>query len=135
MHLSTPDKQCQFKRSGVLCGHCQPGISAVFGSSQCKQCSNVHVWLLIIIPIAIAGVVLVVMIFISNLTVTNGVINTFIFYVNIISINFSLFFPKCRSVCALFALSNLDLGLETCFYSEMDDFSKTFLQLYPFQCT
>ena len=124
---STPDQQCQFKRSGVLCGHCQPGLSNVFGSSQCKECSSVYLW--IVIPIAIAGVVLVVMLFGFNLTVTNGVINTFIFYVNIISINFSLFFPKCHSVCVLLALSNLDLGLETCFYHEMNDFSKTCLQL------
>ena len=124
---STPDQQCQFKRSGVLCGYCQPGLSAVFGSSQCKQCSSV--WLLIVIPIAITGVVLVLMIFSFNLTVTNGVINTFIFYVNIISINVSVFFPKCHSVCVLLALSNLDLGLETCFYNGMDAFSKTFLQL------
>ena len=124
---STPDQQCRFKRSGVLCGHCQPGLSAVFGSSHCKQCSNVYLW--IVIPIAIAGIALVVMIFSFNLTVTNGVINTFIFYVNIISINISVFFPKCHSVCVLLALSNLDLGLETCFYNGMDTFSKTFLQL------
>jgi len=80
---SGPDQQCQFKRSGLLCGHCKPGLSAVLGSSHCKQCSSAY--LLIVIPIAIAGIALVVMIFSFNLTVTNGVINTFIFYVNIIS--------------------------------------------------
>ena len=124
---STPDQQCQFLRSGMLCGHCQPGLSVVFGSSRCKQCSNMG--LLIVIPTAIAGVVLVVMLFGFNLTVTNGAINTFIFYVNIISINFSVFFPKCHSACVLLALSNLDLGLETCFYNGMDGFSKMCLQL------
>ena len=55
LNLSTPDSQCQFNRSGLLCGQCQQGLSAVFGSSQCKQCSNVY--LLIIIPIGIAGLV------------------------------------------------------------------------------
>jgi len=79
----------------------------------------------IVIPIAVAGVALVVILFKFNLTVTNGVINTFIFYVKIVSINFSLFFPECHSVCVLLALFNLDLGLETCFYNGMDDFSKT----------
>jgi len=128
---STPDQQCQFKRSGKLCGHCQPGLSAVFGSSRCKQCSSVY--LLIVIPIAIAGIVLVVMLFKFNLTVTNGVVNTFIFYVNIISINVSLFFPKCHSVCVLLTFLNLDLGLEACFYNGMDDFIKMCLQLsFPF---
>ena len=126
VNLSTPDQQCQFNRSGKLCGHCQHGFSVMFGTSRCKQCSDA--WLLIVMPIAIAGVVLVVMLFGFNLTVTNGVINTFIFYVNIISINFSVFFPKCYLVCVLLALSNLDLGLETCFYNGMDDFTKTYLQ-------
>ena len=55
LNLSTPDMQCQFNRSGVLCGHCQQGLSAVLGSSRCKQCSNVY--LLVIIPLAIAGIV------------------------------------------------------------------------------
>ena len=49
LSLSTPDSQCQFNRSGVLCGQCQHGLSTVFGSSQCKHCSNIN--LLMIIPI------------------------------------------------------------------------------------
>ena len=44
LNLSTPDTQCQFNRSGLLCGQCQHGLSAVFGSSQCKQCSNVYLY-------------------------------------------------------------------------------------------
>ena len=91
------DSRCQFKRTGVLCGQCQHGLSTVFGSYRCKQCSNVY--LLIVIPIAIAGVVLVVMLFIFNLTVTSGVVNTFVFYVNIISINVSLFFLFSNAQC------------------------------------
>jgi len=31
LNLSTPDSQCQFNRSGVLCGQCQHGFSTVFG--------------------------------------------------------------------------------------------------------
>ena len=84
----------------------------------------------IIIPIAIAGVVLVMMLLIFNLTVTSGIINTFIFYVNIISINYSTFFPECHSIdCLLFSLSNLDLGFETCFYNGMGGYFKALLQL------
>ena len=93
LNLSTPDMQCQFNRSGVLCGHCQQGLSAVFGSSRCKQCSNVY--LLIIIPLAIAGIVLVIILFVLNLTVTNGTVNTFIFYVNIVNTNYSVLLPNC----------------------------------------
>ena len=128
LNLSAPDSQCQFNRSGVLCGHCQEGLSAIFGSSECKQCSNVY--LLIIIPIILAGMVLVTMLFIFNITISNGIINTFIFYVNIISINFSMFFPQCDSVVSMFiSLANLDLGIKTCFYDGMNGYAKMWLQL------
>ena len=82
LNLSNPDSQCQFERSGVVCAECQLGLNTVFGSSCCKQCSNYY--LLLIIPIAIAGVLLVMILFTFNLTVTNGIINTLIFCVNII---------------------------------------------------
>ena len=128
LNLSTPDSQCQFNRSGVLCGQCQQGLSAVFGSSQCKQCSNVY--LLIIIPIGIAGIVLVLLLFVLNLTVADGNINAVLFYANIISINTPIFFPSNNSVSyVLISLLNLDLGIETCFYSDMDDLAKKVLQL------
>ena len=100
LDLDTPDMQCQFSRSGLLCGHCQQGLSTVFGSSQCKHCSNISV--LIVLPIAIAGMVLVTMLFLFNITVTNGSINSFIFYVNMISINYSMFCHEKYSVyCTL----------------------------------
>ena len=128
LNLSTTDSQCQFNRSGLLCGQCQQGLSAVFGSSQCKQCSNVY--LLIIIPIGIAGVVLVLLLFVLNLTVTNGNINGVLFYANIISINTPIFFPNSNTIThVLISLLNLDLGIETCFYSGMDDLAKKVLQL------
>ena len=132
LNLSDCDSQCQFRRSGLLCGQCQQDYSSVFGSSQCMQCS--HVYLLIVIPIAIAGIVLVIMLFTFNLTITNGVINSFIFYVNIISINYSLFYPKYHSLdYVLLSLFNLDLGIETCFYDGMDDYAKILLRLaFPF---
>ena len=128
LNLSNPDSQCQFNRTGVLCGQCQHGLSTVFGSSQCEHCSNYY--LFIIIPIAIAGIVLVTILFTFNLTVINGTINTFIFYVNILSINMSMFSSSCQPVsCTVVSLVNLDLGIETCFYNGMDDYAKTWLQL------
>ena len=128
LNLSDPDSQCQFKRSGVLCGECKQGLSNVFGSSQCKHCSNLYVFT--IIPIAIAGIVLVIKLFTFNLTVTNGIINTLIFYVNIISINYSQFcFDTNSPDCIILSLFNLDLGVETCFYDGMDGYAKMWLQL------
>ena len=127
--LSYPNQQCQFKRSGILCGHCPTGLSTVFGSSDCEKCSNMT--LFIILPIVVAGTCLVLMLFILNVTVTNGAINTFIFYFNIVSINISLFIPKCHDslACITLSLFNLDLGIKTCFYDGMDDYAKIWLQL------
>ena len=90
LNLSTPNLQCQFNRSGILCGRCQIGLSTVFGSMDCQHCSNVY--LLLIIPITIVGIVLVLLLFVLNLTVTDGTINAFILYANIISVNGTTFF-------------------------------------------
>ena len=132
-NLSNPDSQCQFYRSGELCGRCQQGRSTVFGSSQCKHCTNYY--LFIILPIAVTGFLLVVMIFIFNFTVTDGTINIFIFYANIVSINFSLFCTNRYYIdcCTILSLMNLDLGFEICFYNGMDSYAKMWLQLlFPF---
>jgi len=135
-HLSfyTPNSQCQFSRAGILCGHCQQGLSTVLGSFNCQQCSNVYLFL--IIPIAIASLVLVLLLFILNLTVADGTVNAFILYVNIVSINTPVFFPKLDTFTPAYifvSLGNLDLGIQTCFYNGMDDYAKMWLQLaFPF---
>ena len=130
-----PDVQCQYNRTGIVCGHCPVSLSTIFGSSKCKQCSNVY--LLIIIPIAIAGVMLVLLMFTLNLTIVNGTITTFILYVNIVSVNKTLLFPTHLSstipLYVMIAMANLDLGVEVCFYNGMDDYAKMWLQLaFPF---
>ena len=135
LDFSTPDSQCQFKRSGILCGQCQHGLSAVLGSHHCQHCSNIY--LLLIIPIAIAGVVLVLLLFVLNFTVTDGTINSFILYTNIISINREILFSDHHTIAPLhiifISLPNLNLGIQTCFYNGMDDYAKVWLQLvFPF---
>ena len=135
VNLSTPDSQCQFNRIGFLCGQCQQGLSTIFGSSRCQHCSNIY--LLLIIPIAIAGLALVFLLFNLNLTVTDGTINPFILYVNIIGINSTMFFPDHHTITdpirIFISFANLDLGITTCFYNGMDDYSKVWLQLaFPF---
>ena len=134
LNFSTPNSQCQFNRSGLLCGYCQQGLSTVFSSFQCQRCSNIY--LLLIIPIAIAGLMLVLMLFILNLTVIEGSINGFILYVNIININTSVIFTEINHFTPTYtfiSLANLDLGIQTCFYNGMDDYAKMWLQLaFPF---
>ena len=131
LNLLNPDSQSQFNRTGTLCGQCQQDLSAVLGSSQCKKCSNVY--LLLIIPIAITGIALVMVLFTFNLTVTDGDVNALLFYVDIVSINSSALFSRDGFIhYTSISLANLDLGIETCFYNGMDDYAKTWLQfLFP----
>ena len=131
--LSTPDEQCQYNRSGILCGQCTSNKSTVFGSSRCMECSNY--WAFLIVPITlVAGILLVVLLTVLNLTVSAGTINALIFYVNIVRANQSVFFSsETNSFCSWFiAWLNLDIGLEVCFYSNMDTYTKTWLQfIFP----
>ena len=129
LSLSYPENQCAFNRSGLLCGACRGGSSQVFGTSNCKQCSNL--WLLLIPVIALAGVLLVVALIMLNITVAAGTINGLVFYANIIKANEAIFIPPeaTRSVLALFiAWLNLDVGIEVCFYDGLNAFVKTWLQ-------
>ena len=132
--FSAPNSQCQISRGGILCGQCQQGLSTVFSSSHCQQCSNVYI--LLTVPIAVAGLVLVLLLFILNLTVTDGTINSFVLYVNIISINTPVFFTeedKFTPSYLFISLANLDLGIQTCFYDGMDDYAKMWLLLvFPY---
>ena len=136
LNFSTPNLQCQFNRSGLLCGQCQQRLSTTFGSSTCHLCTNIY--LLLIIPITIAGLLLVLLLFLINLTVTDGTINAFIMYTNIISINDHVFFTDTKHAFAhtFISLANLDLGIQTCFYNGMDDYAKMWLQLaFPIYLT
>ena len=128
INLPNPDTQCQYDRTGLLCAQCPLNLSLVLGSSQCKQCSNIH--LLIILPLAASGIILVIILFIFNLTVTSSYISTIIFYANIININSPVLFPKHHSlVYVLISLLNINLGIEACFYKGMDGYDKSWLQL------
>ena len=118
LNLLHPDLQCQFNRTGILCSQCQHSLSMVFGSSRCVHCTNIHI--LISTLVIVTGIVLVVLLYILNLTVTNGTINGIIFYANIISVNDSTFlannnvFKPLRVL--IYYFTNLYLGIETCFY-------------------
>ena len=129
LNLNNPELQCQFSRSGSLCGQCQQGLSTIFGSNKCQQCSNVY--LLLIILIAISGIVLVIITFVLNLTVSEGTINPFILYFNILNIHNIPLFPShslVKPLHVLISVANLNLGIETCFYNGMDDYTEAWLQ-------
>ena len=130
IRLDSPDTQCNFNHSGILCGGCRPGLSLTLGTSQCLRCSNKYIALLI--PFAIAGIVLVAFIKLLNLTVSEGTLNGLIFYANIIGANQATFFPSTSTHCPVLTVFitwlNLDLGIETCFIDGLNGYWKTWLQ-------
>ena len=134
VNLLYPNLQCQFNRTGVLCSQCQQPLSMVFGSSRCMECTNIHI--LITIIVIVAGIVLLVLLYLLNLTVTKGTVNGIIFYANIISINNSYFLINnnvFKPLQVFISFTNLDLGIETCFYHGMGSYAKMWLQLFfPF---
>ena len=123
------DRQCAFDRSGVLCGECQQGLSLVLGTSRCRKCSNIY--FLLLIPFALAGIVLVVFILLVNITIATGTIHGLIFYANVLAANKAIFLPFTTPnfLTVFISWVNLDLGIETCFCSQMSSQAKVLLQL------
>ena len=130
------DKQCNYNRSGLLCGRCSENLSLALGSSRCLQCSNSYLSLLA--AFAFAGIALVLLLLVTRLTVAAGTINGLVFYANIVAVNSAIFFqPQITNVPTglmanvlrvFIAWLNLDLGIQTCFYNGMDAYVKIWMQ-------
>ena len=132
LNLEDPSEQCAFHHSGILCGGCQPGLSLALGTSRCLHCSNAYVAL--VFAFAVAGVALVALLTVCNLTVSQGTLSGLIFYANIIHINHPIFFPgdDVNVLTVFIAWLNLDLGIETCFHNGMSMYEKAWLQfIFP----
>jgi len=126
--LNNTNLQCAYNQLGLLCGACKKGYSFVLGNSQCKQCTNIH--LVLLIPFALMGLALVFFLLVSKLTVATGTLSGLVFYANIVGVNRTTFIPvESTDILSVFiAWLNLDFGIETCFYKGMDAYSKTWLQ-------
>ena len=133
VNLNQPDTQCEFNHSDILCGGCQPGLSLMLGGVQCEVCSNKN--LALIIPFLLAGVVLVFFLKISNLTTSEGFINSLVFYASVVKANEHIFLPQASTNPLTLFISwlNLDLGVQTCFFNGLSAYIKTWLQfVFPF---
>lgn len=133
--LNDTDHQCDFNRSGTLCGACRSGFSLALGSSQCMNCSEWYPGVLLTLTFLVAGIFLVGFLTLCNLTVSDGTINGLIFYANIVHMIHTTFFPQdkvSKSVLAplsvFIAWLNLDFGFEVCLYDSMDTYAKVWLQ-------
>ena len=134
--LSQPngtDVQCAFNRSSLLCGCCKPGLSLSLGSSHCLQCARHWPSILIVITLAaiLAGIALVALLLLLNMTVAVGALNGLIFYVNIVNANRSILLPfqEVNAITIFVSWLNLGLGIDTCYFPGMDANAKMWLQL------
>ena len=132
--LNNPNEQCDLDRTGILCGTCPSNLSLAIGSSRCIQCSEYYN-ILLLIAFAAAGILLVSLIKILDMTIAKGTINGLIFYANIVWANQSvLFFPQAKTSTPLQVLKtfiawlNLDLDIETCFIPGLDGYWTAWLQ-------
>ena len=125
--LNNTDVQCAYNRSGLLCGACKNEYSLVIGTSKCSKCTNSHLTLLI--PFALMGVALVILLLVCKLTVATGTLSGLVFYANIVGVNRNIFLSvESFNLSVFIAWLNLDFGIETCFYNGLDAYSKTWLQ-------
>ena len=123
--LNDSDAQCNFNRSGILCGQCKFNYSLVLGGSMCSTCSNGYIALTFVF--ILAGVMLVVVLILLKLTVATGMINGIIFYANVVALNKDIYFPPGKPNWLKIFISwiNLDLGIQVCFYDGMDTYVHT----------
>ena len=128
-----PDVQCSFHRRGVLCGRCKQNFSLSLGSSRCVQCP--HFWPAILVLLVLfsflAGLGVVFLILVFNLTVAKGTLNAIIFYANVFGANRHTFMHSehVNFPTVIISWFNLDVGFDVCFFEGMDAYAKAWLQL------
>lgn len=132
LDMRTPDVQCRNNRTGTICGQCEKGHSLALGSLHCLICPANNIHLLLLIPFAVAGVLLVLFVKFLDLTVADGYVNGLIFYCNIVWVNKDILLPVNRVgtgfLRIFLAWFNLDLGIETCFFNGLDMYAYTWMQ-------
>ena len=134
-HINNTEKQCAPNRVGLLCGACDAanGYSSMLGSARCSKCSNMY--LLLLIVFAAAGIGLLILLFVSKITITSGALSGVIFYVNLFNLYINTFIPSVGSssiVIKVLAWLNLEVGFETCLFNGLDMYAKAWLQfLFP----
>ena len=121
---------CLANREGLLCSQCSPGYSVVFGSDECKKCSNW--WLLMIIVYTISGPILIYLLYALKLTLTTGTLNGIIFFVQVIGVFDLRPSPYTIASTLVKSIILLEPNFSLCFYDGMTEIMKSFFcALYP----
>ena len=144
INLYNPDPQCALNHSGILCGGCPPNLSLAIGSSRCLPCPD-NKFVPLFLVFALAGILLILLIKVLDLTVSHGTIIGLIFYANAVWIHQGIFFSVKNETTdsdllnyftflkIFVAWLNLDFGIETCFIQGLTAYWKIWLQLvFPF---
>ena len=128
--LNDSDIQCNYGRTGVLCGQCVNGKSIIYNSHVCTTCTNWGV--LLLVPLLIAGPLLIALICCLNLTISVGTFNGFLFYMNIIAINSDVLTSSTGDRTHGIQILGKAPFIGICFYDGMDEFASTLLTyLFP----
>ena len=126
---------CNDHRTGALCGECAKNYSVVFGSGECRKCSNWWLWTIVLY--VVAGPLLIYLLFSLRLTLTAGTLNGIIFYAQAAYVGilqtfvfYKSYHPNLFSFFTIFlSFLNLDLGFSLCFFDSMDELCRTGLSL------
>ena len=83
------------------------------------------------IAAVIAGIALVTLVLVLNMTVAVGTLNGLILYANVVYANKSILLPfqETNFITVFISWLNLELGIDTCYFPGMDTYIKTWLQL------
>lgn len=121
---------CLEHREGPMCSVCSKGYSVVFGSNECKKCSNW--WILTLLVYVVLGPVFIYLFYALKLTLTVGTLNGIIFCDQMIR---AIDFPS-SEYNYLNTLTRFFFGFELsfphCFYNGMTEAWKSGIYaLYP----
>ncbi len=126
------DAQCaeNSHRTGIMCGSCENGYSAILGGIDCRKCSNYYLFLFVVF--AILGLVLFLIMAFLEFTIDKGWMDAILLYSNLITLyNFSNW-PVFSNLRVLFVpahLLSLELGFGVCFFDGMTALTRSAVQL------
>ena len=122
------------RRKGFICSECPEGFSSIFGEHQCLDCKGM--WYLTILLYACAGLAIVCLLLLFNLTVMHGAINGICLYANIMYLYYTyleentVHSTHTEIALSLLRVLNLEFGRRLCLYDGMDEFTKILIRLF-----
>ncbi len=119
---SDPSTQCAkgSHRTGLMCGKCKDGYSALYGVNRCGgECSNKHLGLFLFLHIVL-GLFVFIMISLLGITIDKGWTNMVILFGNVVFPYKTYDNSPIRYLFLPARWLSLELGLSICAYDEMD---------------